>query len=336
MPRTSSHPSDFYAVLGISKTADDDQIKRAYRDLARRYHPDTNKSPGAEARFKEVQNAYEVLKDPERRRFYDQFGTDKPSGSGFDPAAHGPVGGGGAGSGGGRGGRGKSRWGSAGGAGAAPGGFEFNVGDPFADIFGGGFGRGWQSGRSPHEAEPPSRGSDVETELSITLRESAIGDSRTINISTPSGEKRSLEVTIPAGIADGAMMRLIGQGQPAPRPGAAAGDLLIKVRVLPDSRFTISGSDLVTIVPIAPHEAALGCQATVPTLEGDLVVTVPAHSSSGQRLRLRAKGLPVRGTQTKGDLFVELRIVLPKSLSADEIEAYKRLAELSNFSPRPA
>jgi len=330
MTRASSQPGDLYSILGIARTADDDQIKRAYRELARKHHPDTNKAPGSEAKFKEIQNAYEVLKDPERRRFYDQFGTDKPSG-GFDPAAHGPVPGG---AGGRTNGRGKGRKAS---AGPAPGGFEFNVGDPFAEVFGGGFGRGWKSGRSPFEEEPPAKGNDVETELSITLRESALGGARTINLTNPGGEKRSLEVTIPVGIADGSVMRLAGQGHPAPRPGAMAGDLLIKIRVLADSRFVVSGNDLVTNVPIAPHEAALGCSVTVPTLEGDLVMTIPGASSSGQRLRLRGMGLPVRGgAGAKGDLFAELRIVLPKALSAEEVEAYKKLAEISNFLPRPA
>ncbi len=317
-------------MLGVSKSADDEQIKRAYRDLARKYHPDTNKEAGAEARFKEAQHAYEVLKDAKRRKYYDQFGVDMEDSSS-------PVYDGGAGAGGGGNGRRKKR-----GAQPTSGGFDFGSGNPFADFFRqhvGGAKTTQQDWATPFESGP-QRGANVEAEITVTLREAALGGSRSVSLRAADGRTRSLEVTIPKGTVDGSVMRLAGQGEPG-LDGGPSGDLLLRVKTAPDSRFTVSGVDLTTVVPLAPWEAALGCEVTVPTLEGDLTVTIPPGASSGQRLRLRGKGLPQRsgavgGATGAGDLFVELKILTPKNLSAAQREAWERLRDVSNFQARTA
>jgi curved DNA-binding protein len=304
---------DLYDVLGVSRDASADDIRAAYRRLARENHPDVNKDPGAEDRFKAVSEAYDVLRDPEKRADYDRLGASWRTGG--PPPRRGAAGfggaggrGGGAGPGGFRAGPGPSGFGA-----GAPGGFR----DIFEDLFGGG---GFDGASM--------RGSDQEATLELTLEEAANGGKRRISLA----DGRDFEVTIPRGVRDGQLIRLAGEGEPGPG-GGPSGDLLLRVRLLPHPRFRVEGSDLVTDLPVSPWEAALGAEVPVPTLDGTARVRVPAGSSTGRRLRLRGQGLPDRGGGT-GDLFAELEVHVPPKLSAEERTLFERLAEVSDFDPR--
>lgn len=298
---------DYYQVLGVERTASADEIQRAYRKLARQHHPDVNKGAAAAEKFKQVAEAYEVLKDPVKRQKYDQFGMqwrDADAG----------------GAGGGVGdwdewiGRSaKARRPGRAPPGPAPG--DFN--DLFHDMFGT---RGAPFSHEP-QAEPAHHG-----ELSVTLLESAKGGTSRVHVRDGRGE-RTIDVRIPVGVVDGDTIRLAGQGV-----GGSALRLLVKLA--PDPRFKPDGRDLTTELPIAPWEAALGARVRVRTLDGEATVTVPPGTSSGAKLRLRGQGLPGRGSAEPGDLLVILRIVIPKNLTAEERSSYQRLAESSNFDPR--
>lgn len=319
---------DYYAILGVKKDASQDDIQKAYRKLARKFHPDVNKAPEAEVKFKEIGEAYEVLKDEDKRQKYDQYGsawkraqqTGAPppgwEGINFDFGGMG-----------GQGGFGGSEFSSffdmlfggrrgAGGAGAGFPGFGGMGGNPA------GFG-GQRGG-----------GGDSEATLSISLEEAVRGGKREITLSDPNtGQRRTLSVKIPEGVRAGQRIRLAGQGQQG-MGGGAAGDLYLKIEIEPDPRFRVEGSDLHTAVAVAPWEAALGGDAEVQTLDGAVRVRIPAGSSSGRKIRLRGRGLPQAGNGAKGDLLAEIRIMVPEQLSERERELFEQLAEASSFRAR--
>ncbi|MCW3068783.1 MAG: chaperone DnaJ domain protein [Solirubrobacterales bacterium] len=308
---------DYYEVLGVPRNASAEDIRRAYRKLAREYHPDVNKDPGAEDRFKEISEAYEVLRDTEKRERYDRLGANWRAGQdvsdspGFDGFA-------GAGQGGFGGFSGDTR-------------VEF--GDSgFSDFFEGLFGnrtrtRG-RAGAAPGFDGFSMRGSDQEATLELSLEEAAQGGRRRISL----GPGRDYEVNIPAGVVDGQRIRLAGEGARG-AGGGTSGDLFLRVRLKPDSRFRVEGRDLYIDVRVAPWEAALGASVEVPTLTGTTRVKVPAGSSSDRKLRLKGKGLPsARGKP--GDLYATVKIVVPKKLTDEERELFERLASVSKFDPR--
>jgi curved DNA-binding protein len=324
---------DYYQILGVARGAAKDEIQKAYRKLARKYHPDVSKEPNAEARFKELSEAYEVLKDPEKRQKYDQFGSawKQARQTGQTPPGWEGV---------------HFDFGD---LGQGPGGFRFEGAGPgfggsgFSDFFemlfgeagpggreGGGMG-GFRSAAGGRQVR--RRGGDQEAALTLSLEEAAHGGRRELSLTDPTtGETRTLSVNIPAGVKPGGRIRLAGQGSPGPG-GGQPGDLFLRVEVAPHPQLRLEGQDLHTTVPIAPWEAALGGRATVPTLNGDVTIRIPPGTSSGRRIRLRGKGLPRRKGEA-GDLLAELRIVVPEELSERERELWQELEEASEFDPR--
>jgi curved DNA-binding protein len=313
---------DFYQILGVPRDASQEDIQRAYRKLARTYHPDVNHDPGAEDRFKDVSEAYDVLSDPQTRRRYDAFGRDfRQVPEDVDPetwrrARAGP--GAGAGAGAGRGG---------------PGGFSFSEGDIDLDdllggIFGGRFGgarRGWGA------PVGPIPGADQEAEIELTVEEAYRGGRRSVTLSSD-GTRRSLDVTIPAGVTDGQRIRLAGQGGRG-SDGARNGDLYLIVRIAPHPRYRLDGRDLYVELRLAPWEAALGTSVALDTPGGEVKVKVPGGTSSGRRIRLVGRGLP-NPKGKAGDLYAEARIMVPARLSRAERRLFEQLAAESNFDPR--
>ncbi|MFC9316139.1 DnaJ C-terminal domain-containing protein [Streptomyces nigra] len=312
---------DFYEVLGVSRTASQDEIQQAYRKLARKYHPDVNKDPGAEERFKDLNEAYSVLSDPKTRARYDRFGEDYRR----VPEDWEERVGAGAGPGGGFRAR---RTAGAGGPRVRYTGF----GDDFAgegidieDLFGSFFGAGGAPGGVP--------GADQEAELPLTVEEAYRGGRRTVTLAGPTGQPRRYEVDVPPGVTDGQRIRLAGEGGRGSGE-AAAGDLYLRVRIQPHPQFRLDGRDVYVQLPVTPWEAALGATVPVPTPGGSTAkVTVPAGSSSGRRLRLRGEGMPnPRGAD--GNLYAELRIMVPPKLSDRERELFEELAATSSYDPR--
>ncbi|MCW7944819.1 molecular chaperone DnaJ [Streptomyces hygroscopicus] len=306
---------DFYEVLGVPRDADKDEIQRAYRKLARRYHPDVNKDPAAEERFKEINEAFSVLSDPDQRARYDRFGED------FRKVPE--------------------DWEERVGAGAGPGGgFRWSTGDgprvryatsgfgaegiDVDDLFGSFFG-GAGRVRVP--------GADQEAELPLTVEEAYRGGHRTVTLAGPTGQPRRYEVDVPPGVTDGQRIRLAGEGGRG-NGDAPAGDLYLRVRIQPHPQFRLDGRDVYVQLPVTPWEAALGATVPVPTPSGATAkVSVPAGSSSGRRLRLRGEGMPnPRGTN--GNLYAELRIMVPSRLSDRERALFEELAAVSSFDPR--
>ncbi|MBO4300855.1 MAG: DnaJ domain-containing protein [Desulfovibrio sp.] len=312
---------DYYKLLGVDRGAAAADISKAYKKLARKYHPDLN--PGdkvAEEKFKEINEAYEVLKDPEKRKLYDQLGPNWQHGQQFqgEPGfenVHFTF-------------NGKNFDGS---------GFS----DFFETLFGGGshFGGFGQSGGRGNAnfgpdpfsgfAQRPRRGSDVEAELSLSLEDVQRGGRRPVTLQTPQGPK-TLEVNVPSGIRDGAKLRLSGQGNSL--PGGSPGDLFLRVRYLPHNIFKVDGDDLLCDVALAPWEAVLGAKVEVPTLEGKVEMQIPAGSSSGRKFRLRGKGLG--NAAKRGDLLARVMIRVPTQLNDTEKELWNKLAEISSFKAR--
>ena len=300
---------DYYEALEVSRDASEDEIRQAYRRLARRYHPDVNKEPGAEDRFKQISEAYEVLRDPEKRERYDRLGTNWRAGQDV--------------------------------SGAAGFGDGFDAGNGFGDVrveFGGGdFSDFFESlfdrprrpaGRAGFEGFS-MRGGDHEAVLDLGLEEAARGGKRWLSL----GDGRSVEVDIPRGVLDGERIRVPRQGS-AGVGGGQAGDLFLRIRLRPHPRFRIEGRDLYVDLPVAPWEAALGAEVPVPTLDGTARVKVPPGSSSGRRLRLRGQGMPGSRGAPAGDLYAVVTIRVPRKLTKKERELFERLASVSKFDPR--
>lgn len=309
---------DFYEILGVSRNATQEQIQRAYRKLARAHHPDVNKDPGAEDRFKDVSEAYNVLHDPETRRRYDAFGPDfRRVPDDVDPETWNRAAAGG-GPGTGR----RARRGPAADTGFATGfGEDIDLDDLLGGLFGGRSGRGWG----------PIPGADQEAVIDLTVEEAYRGTRRSVTLEG-GGQTRTLQVTIPAGVTNGQRIRLAGQGGRGTE-GAPAGDLYLIVRIAPHPRYRVEGRDLHVELPLAPWEAALGTTVAVETPDGEAKVKVPAGTSSGRRLRLRGRGLP-NPKGTAGDLYAEARILVPRKLSAEERRLFEELAATSTFDPR--
>lgn len=311
---------DFYEALGVSRGADRDEIQQAYRNLARKYHPDVNKDPGAEDRFKEINEAFSVLSDPKQRARYDRFGEDfRKVPEDWEERVGAGAGGGGfhwsSGAGGPR-----VRYGT---TGFGDEGFEGAEGVDFEDLFGSFF-RGAGRMRVP--------GADQEAELPLTVEEAYRGGRRSVTLAGPSGQ-RHYDVDVPPGVMDGQRIRLAGEGGHG-SGDAPAGDLYLRVRIKPHPQFRLDGRDIHVQLPVTPWEAALGATVPVPTPSGATAkVTVPAGSSSGRRLRLRGEGMPApRGPN--GDLYAELRVMVPPQLGDRERELFEELAAVSSFDPR--
>jgi curved DNA-binding protein len=311
---------DFYEVLGVRRDASQDEIQQAYRKLARQYHPDVNKDPGAEDRFKEISEAYAVLSDPSQRRRYDAFGPDfRQVPEDADPQAWRRASAG-AGGGGRRAGTGGSSSGFGSGFSS---GFSSDI--DLDDLFGGLF--GGRGGRT----RGPMPGADQEAELEVTVEEAYRGGHRTITVGGGSNA-RTLDVRIPPGVTDGQRIRLSGQGGRGTE-GGSAGDLYLIVRIAPHPRYRVQGRDVYMDLPLAPWEAALGTTVAVDTPDGEAKVKVPAGTSSGRKLRLKGRGLPnPRGTP--GDLYAEAMIMVPPRLSRKERHLFEELAATSTFDPR--
>jgi curved DNA-binding protein len=321
---------DYYETLGVGRGASTAEIQAAYRKLARKYHPDVNKSPDAEEKFKRLNEAYEVLRDSKKRERYDSLGENWQAGQDFTPPP------------------GWEYFSSRPGRGGQGFGFDFFGGNGFEEspfsgfsdffdmLFGGGLGGRVRRGPADERSSGwASGGQDQEAEISITLEEAHRGARKTLTLETVEGRRRqsrTLEVNIPAGTPDGHRLRLRGQGGGGGR-GGQAGDLYLRVRIAPHPLFRLNGQDLEVEVPIAPWEAALGARIEVPLIEGKASLKLKPGVQSGQRLRLRGKGLAQRNG-TQGDLYAILKIAVPSSLSAKERELFEELARLSSFRPR--
>lgn len=328
---------DYYAALGVNKDATQDDIKRAFKKLARKYHPDLNKQPGAEEKFKEIGEAHEVLGDPEKRAAYDQLGQGWQPGQEFRPPPD---------------------WDT---------GFEFSGGfsdsndgeAAFSDFFESLFARSGHI-REPHfrpagrtHQRGPARGEDHHARVMVDLEDAVAGAKRSIQLTvpkvTPDGhvvtERRTLNVTIPKGIRPGQHIRLKGQGTPAiSMPGMEVGepgDLYLEVVFQPHELYRVEGGDLFLDLPVSPWEAALGGKVTVPTPAGPVDVTIPANSAQGRKLRLKGRGLTAStasGIATSGsgpgDLYIVLKVVLPPADNEKAKRFYRTMAEELAFDPR--
>ena len=317
---------DFYAILGIARDAKPEDIQRAYRKLARTYHPDINKDPAAEERFKEISEAYDVLSDPDTRKRYDTFGPDfRQVPEGVDPATwrRGQAGG--------RrptGARSRAAGGPEGTWYTTSGFGDDDIGIDIDDLLGGMFGAG---GGRRRGGWGPIAGADQEVQLELTVEEAYAGGRRSFALQGPDGE-RQLEVNIPAGVVDGQRIRLSGQGGRGTE-GAKAGDLYFVVRLLPHPRYRVEGRNITVSLPLAPWEAALGASVAVDTPGGEAKVRVPAGSSTGRRLRLKGRGMP-NPKGIPGDLYAEVAIMVPKEVTAAERRLFEELSRVSDFDPR--
>lgn len=306
---------DYYKVMGVARDAKPDELKRVYRRLARKYHPDVSKEPNAEARFKEVQEAYEVLKDPEKRAAYDQLGSQWRPGQQFTPPPD---------------------WGRD---------FEFSTShggredSGFSDFFSSLFGarsafreqRGGYGGFA-------SAGEDHAAKIQIDLEDAFRGGPQTIELKSPQLDEhgrvtvkpRTLKVTIPAGVIEGQKIRLARQGSPG-TGGGPAGDLYLEIGFKPHPLYQAEGRDITLTLPVAPWEAALGATVQTPTLAGPVELRIPPNAKAGQKLRLKGRGLP---GPTPGDQYVLLKIVLPPADTSQAREFYERMQKELPFDPR--
>jgi curved DNA-binding protein len=305
---------DYYDILGVKPEASDAEIKSAYRKLARKYHPDVSKESGAEDKFKAANEAYEALRDPAKRRAYDdlrargyrpgqEFHPPPDYGDGAEFRGpppnwqHGPA-------------------------------FD-EEGADFSDFFESLFGRG---AHGAARGRGPRRGRDMQARIEIPLSTAYSGGRERISLRDGDGSERTLEVKIPAGILTGQQIRLGGQGAPGYQ-GGPAGDLLLEVAVRDDAHFKLHGRDVLVTLPIAPWEAALGASVPVPTLGGEVELKIPAGSNSGKRMRLRGRGMP---GPTPGDQLVTLEIHVPKPHTEAQRRLYEQMAEEFEFNPRHA
>ena len=312
---------DYYSILGVSKDADATAIKKEYRKKARQHHPDVSKDPKADQKFKDLGEAYAVLKDPEKRKAYDQFGANWKGGQQQQDYQQ------------------QSRYADASNRGGGASGFDFGGGfenagqysDFFESLFGDSYRR--EGGQSSFQR----KGRDVDAFIRIPLEDAYHGSSRTITIETPTlasngtleNKRRTLNILIPKGMKNGGKLRLKGQGA-AGINGGPPGDMYIRVDIDKHKLFTVIGSDLYLTLPVTPWEAALGGKATVPTPAGSLTLNIPKGSTSGQKLRLKGAGIP---SKQPGDLYAELQIVLPPADDEKTRKLYEEMKKL-NFNPR--
>jgi curved DNA-binding protein len=308
---------DYYAVMGVDRDASQDEIKRAYRKLARKYHPDVSKEPDAEARFKELGEAYEVLKDPEKRTAYDGLGKNWQAGQDFSPPPD---------------------WNE---------GFEFHGGgftgatsEQFSDFFDSLFGRGTPGGGYTRSSRHSfhARGDDTHAKILIDLDDAYTGNTRALTLEhteigpdgRPAVKKRTLNVRIPKGVRQGQHIRLAGQGSPG-IGGGQPGDLYLEVEFRPHRYYRVEGRDVFIDLPVAPWEAALGGTVKVTTPSGDVDLTIPPNSTNGRKLRLRDRGIPAK---QPGDLYVVLNVALPRADTAQAKAAYAEFERAFDFKPR--
>jgi len=299
---------DYYEILGVAKTATPEEIRSAFRKKAREYHPDVakDKVKGAE-KFKEVNEAYEVLSDPAKRAKYDQMGREGPGGGFAWPGASGEAG--------------------------MPDMEEFHFGgtgysDFFEHLFGGMGGGGF---RGPSGRRMARRGSDIEGDLMVTLEEALRGSTREVTLQRGGGKTETYRVKIPAGVREGQRIRLAGKGESG-RSGGESGDLYLRVRFARHPDVRVEGSDLYVDLELAPWEAVLGASIPVPTLDGAVTLKVPAGSTAGQKLRLRGQGLP-REDGVRGDFYAVLGIAVPPEIGPEEKKLWEKLAQESRWRP---
>jgi curved DNA-binding protein len=310
---------DYYQTLGLTKTASQDDIKKAYRKLVRQYHPDVSKHKDADAKTKEINEAYGVLGDAEKRAAYDELGQGQRPGQEFRPPPD---------------------WGTQ---------YDFSGADPgdiFADLFAHmGRRQGARGGAGAGGARGAFRvpGEDIHASITIDLRDAYTGTTRTVSLRVPQHDgqgratlqDKTLSVTIPKGVTPGQQLRMRGQGHPGVG-GGPAGDLYLEIALAPDAQYRVEGADVYQNVPVAPWEAALGAGISVPTPSGTVEVTVPAGSQSGRKLRLKGRGIPavVAGNPRPGNLYLILDVVLPPAESARARELYQAMARDLAFNPR--
>ena len=301
---------DYYKILGVEPSASADEIKRAYRKMARKYHPDVSKEPDAESRFKEIGEAYEALKDPEKRAQYDQVRQGGwRQGQEFRP----PPGSG-------------AGWQTAGGEQGFSGFSDF-----FESLFGGLGGSGFGNGRRQGGARMRVRGRDVHASVDIDLQTAYDGGVQRLSLDRGGAAgSRTLNVRIPAGVTDGRQIRLSGQGEPGVG-GGPAGDLYLEVRLRPHHLYEVQDRDIHLTLPVAPWEAALGARLSVPTLGGKVEMNIPPGTSSGKRLRLKGRGLPGK---TPGDQYVIVKVAVPAAETDRARELYEALKAEQSFDPR--
>jgi len=312
MQEVAVNYKDYYKIMDVGKTASQDDIKKSYRKLARKFHPDVSKEKDAETRFKDINEAYEVLRDKEKRAAYDQLGSNWKAGqSGFTPPPswqdqfH----------------QGSSSFNSSG---------QGEYSDFFESLFGGG---GFSGGQHSARARQSRQGQDSHTTINIDLKDAFTGATRSFTLQDQAvnehgqmqPKNRTLKVKIPKGIKSGQKIRLQNQGS-AGFGGAKNGDLIIEVNFNPDPLYVVDGVDITTELEISPWQAALGDKVKVPTPTGDIDLTLPKLMNSGSKMRLKGRGLP---SKVVGDFFVKLKIVLPKNLSAEEETLYQSLKDLS-------
>ncbi len=286
---------DYYKVMGVNRDASAKDIKTAYRRLARKYHPDISKEPQAEEKFKEVGEAYEVLKDPEKRKVYDQYGRDWEQGQRAQAASQGFAGE-----------NDNSN-------------YQYSH-DFFESLF----------GAAPHFRQQRQSGPDFHGNVSISLEEAYQGAVKELHLPHAQAGRQTLKVKIPAGVKSGQQIRLAGKGGPG-RAGAASGDLYLTVQVEKHPIFDVMGNDVYITLPIAPWEAALGSTVLVPTLGGKVDLKIPPGSQGGQTLRLKKRGLP---GSTPGDQYILLKIIIPQPTTEAAKAFYKKMAEEMPFNPR--
>jgi curved DNA-binding protein len=323
---------DYYKILGVERSASKDEISKAFKKLARKHHPDLNPdNPDAEAKFKEINEAYEVLKDPEKRKMYDTLGPDWEHGQNFQPPpGYENV---------------RFHFGDAGGGASGFEGFGGAGGfsDFFETLFGGrpggggfrasGFGQDFGGGQR-FSQQRPRRGADSEATLDLGLEEAYRGGAKTVTLTEhgPQGpQAKTLNVNIPAGIKDSQRIRLAGQGSSG-MSGGPNGDLYLKVRLEEHPSFKVKDNNVVYDLPLAPWEAALGCKVRVPTLDGAVEMNIPAGMSSGRKLRIKGKGMGCGAA--RGDQIVRVMVHTPKQLSDEQKTLWEKLAETSGFNPR--
>lgn len=307
---------DYYATLGVAKDAKLEDVKRSYRKLARKYHPDVSKEANAEEKFKEVQEAYEVLKDPKKREAYDQLGSQWKSGQEFKPPPD---------------------WQGFG--------FDFGGstdeggGGAFSDFFERIFGGGHQSRRGGFRQEFRQRGQDQQVKIKITLEEAYKGANKQIQLQVPEVDargqlhyvKRSLKITIPPGVIPGQQLRLAQQGAPG-IGGGPSGDLYIEIEIEPHRLYTLQGRDIYLNLPVTPWEAALGSKIKIPTLGGPVELKIAPDSQTGKQLRLKGRGLPAKAAP--GDQYVLLQILTPPPKTESQRSLYEKMSQDMPFNPR--